>query len=265
MPSRHPKPLPWIVPERNNPLSLQAQIAGWLEQLIGSGRLAPNDRLPSEAALVERLGVSRVTVRLALDDLVARGFIVRSHGKGSFVAPALVRHDLLSEQGFFDIVLAKAPQPEVRTLSFAPAAPPAPIAALFELARREKAMRLDRLFLSAGRPVVFAVNWLTPDAASLSLADIAGMSTASVHSMMLHHPVTSSTNAIGAELAGATIARRLGIGARSAVLVLTRVRFDAQGRAREHNRFTLNPSAYEFTFSGKGDVPASAVSRGLAA
>lgn len=72
-------------------------------------------------------------------------------------------------------------------------------------------------------------------------------------------------NAISAELAGATIARRLGIGARSAVLVLTRTRFDAQGRVREYNRFTVDPSAYEFTFSTKGDVSASAGLRAVAA
>jgi DNA-binding GntR family transcriptional regulator len=91
------------------------------------------------------------------------------------------------------------------------------------------------------------------------------MSTAAVHRLMLRHPIASSTNAISAEIAGATVARRLGIGARSAVLVLTRTRFDTQGRVREHNRFTVDPSAYEFTFSTKGDVPAAAVLRTVAA
>jgi GntR family transcriptional regulator len=264
--SRQTKALPWIRPERNNPVSLQAQIARWLEQLIVSGRLGPGDRLPSEAVLVERLGVSRVTLRLAIDDLVARGFVARAHGKGSFVSSSpVVRHDLLSEQGVFDIVLTKAPKPEGRLLSFAPVVPPARIARLFALSTGQKAMRLDRLMLSAGRPVVFAENWLTPDAAGLSPTDIEGMSTATVHNVLLHHPIASSTNAIGAELAGAIVARRLGIGARSAVLVLTRTRFDAQGRVREHNRFTVDPSAYEFTFSARGDLPAAAVVRAVAA
>ena len=259
------RPLPWIKPERNSPVSLQTQIGRWLEQLIVSGRLGPGERLPSEAALVERLGVSRVTVRLAIDDLVARDLITRSHGKGSFVSSPMVQHDILSEQGFFDIVLAKAPKLEVRLLAFAPVAPPAKVAELFKLARGQKAIRLDRLFLSAGRPVAFGENWLTPDAAILSATDIQGMSTAAVHRLMLHHPIASSANAISAEIAGATVARRLDIGARSAVLVLTRTRFDAQVRVREHNRFTVDPSAYEFTFSTKGDVAAAAVLQAVAA
>lgn len=265
MRSQKARPLPWIKPERNSPVPMQTQIARWLEQLIVSGRLGAGDRLPAEVALVERLGVSRVTVRLAMDDLVSRGLVTRSHGKGSFVSPAMVRHDILSEQGFFDMLLAKAPKPEVRLLAFAPAVPPAQVADLFKLQPGQKAMRLDRLFLSAGRPVLFGANWLTPDAAALSPADIEGMSTVAVHSAMLRHPIASSTNTISAELAGATVARRLGIGARSPVLVLTRTRFDAQGRAREHNRFTVDPSAYEFTFSAKGDVPASAELRAVAA
>jgi DNA-binding GntR family transcriptional regulator len=250
-----PRALPWIKPERNSPVPMQTQIVRWLEQLIVSGRLAAGDRLPAESTLVERLGVSRVTLRLAMDDLVARGLITRSHGKGSFVSSAVVQHDLLSRQGFFDTVLAKAPKPEVRLLAFEPAVPPARVAALFGLKSGEKAVRLDRLYLSAGRPVMLGANWLTPDAAALSRADIEGMSTAAVHSVLLRHPIASSTHAIGAELAGTAVAQRLGISARNAVLVLTRTRFDADGRAREHNRHVIDPSAYEFTFSAEGEAP----------
>jgi GntR family transcriptional regulator len=254
MRSQNPRPLPWIKPERNSPVPMQTQIARWLEELIVSGRLAAGNRLPAESMLVERLGVSRVTLRLAMDDLVARGLITRSHGKGSFVSSAVVQHDILSRQGFFDTVLAKAPEPEVRLLAFELAVPPARVAALFALKSGEKLVRLDRLYLSAGRPVMLGAIWLTPEAASLSRADIEGMSTAAMHSVLLRHPIASSTHTIGAELAGAIVAQRLGINPRSAVLVLTRTRFDAKGRAREHNRHVIDPTAYEFTFSAEGDA-----------
>ncbi|WP_296325379.1 GntR family transcriptional regulator [Reyranella sp.] len=246
-------------------MPLQTQIARWLEHLIVSGSLRAGDRLPAEVTLVERLGVSRVTVRLAMDELVSRGLVSRAHGKGSFVSPAVVRHDILSEQGFFDILLTKAPRPEVRLIAFESAVPPPKVANLFRLAPGTHAVKLDRLYLSAGRPIVLAANWLTPDAASLVPADIESMSTAAVHSVLLRHPIASSTSAIGAELAGATVARCLGVGARSAVLVLTRTRFDAQGQAREHNRFTVDPSSYEFTFTTKGDVSLAAELRAVAA
>jgi DNA-binding GntR family transcriptional regulator len=265
MRSQTARPLPWIKPQRNSPVPMQTQIARWLEELIASGRLGAGDRLPAESVLVERLGVSRVTLRLAVDDLVARGLVTRSHGKGSFVSAAVVQHDILSRQGFFDTVLAQAPKPEVRLLAFEPAVPPPRVAALFELASGEKAMRLDRLYLSAGRPVMYGANWLTPDAAVLSRADIEGMSTAAVHGVLLRHPIASSTHTISAELAGSTVARRLGLAARSAVLLLTRTRFDAKGRVREHNRHMIDPTAYEFTFSAEGDAPAAGQLRAVAA
>jgi GntR family transcriptional regulator len=260
-----PKPIAWIKPERNSPVPMQAQIARWLESLIVAGQLGPGDRLPAEAMLVERLGVSRVTVRLAVDDLVSRGLVSRSHGKGSFVSSRVVRHDLRADQSFFDIVLAKATKPEARLLEFTTRVPPANVATVLGLARGEKAVSIDRLFLSAGRPVVFAANWLAPDAAILSRADVEVRSTASLHGEILNHPITAATISIGAELAGSAAARLLGIRPRSAVLVLTRSRFDAHGKAREHNRFTIDPSAYEFTFSAVGEVPVSAILRSHAA
>ena len=265
MRSQTSRALPWIKPERNSPVPLQTQIARWLEQLIVTGRLAAGDRLPAEAALVQRLGVSRVTVRLAMDDLVSRGLVTRSHGKGSFVSAAVVQHDLRSRQGFFDTVLAQAAKPEARLLAFEPAVPPAPVAALFALQPGDRAVRFERLYLSAGRPVMLGTSWLTPDAAGLSRADIEGMSTAAVHSLLLRHPIASSRHTIGAELAGVAVAKRLGIKARSAVLVLTRTRLDVQGRVREHNRQTIDPSAYEFTFSDEGDALASGALRAVAA
>jgi GntR family transcriptional regulator len=264
VPPRLPRSFPWIKPQRISPVSLQAQIARWLERLIVAGRLKPGERLPSEAVLVERLGVSRVTLRLATDELVARGFIVRAHGRGSFVSSPVVRHDILSAQGVFDIVLTKAPNPEGRLIRFAPVVPPSKVARLFGLAPGQKVMRLERLMLSGGRPFSFGEAWLTPDADRLTAADIQGISTATVHRALLRHPIASSTNAIGAELAGATVARRLGISPRSAVLVLTRTRLDALGRPREYNRFTIDPAAYEFTFSTKDELAAAAMVRAVA-
>jgi len=55
--------------------------------LIETGRLKPNDRIPSESSLMKIFGVSRITVRRALDELTIRGYIYRLQGIGAFVAP----------------------------------------------------------------------------------------------------------------------------------------------------------------------------------
>lgn len=65
-----------------------------LLQLIESQR--PGDAIPSERALCADLGVSRPTLRAAVDELVAAGVLVREHGRGMFVAPEKITQELIS-------------------------------------------------------------------------------------------------------------------------------------------------------------------------
>jgi DNA-binding GntR family transcriptional regulator len=54
---------------------------------------------------------------------------------------------------------------------------------------------------------------------------------------------------VGAELAGRQTARRLQIRPHMAVLVLSRLRYDAGGQLRHHSQFTINPAVYEVTLT----------------
>jgi DNA-binding GntR family transcriptional regulator len=67
---------------------LRADIARQIED----GALSPGDALPSEAALAAAYGVSRLTIRRALADLVRAGTVRTEHGVGSFVASQALRH-----------------------------------------------------------------------------------------------------------------------------------------------------------------------------
>ena len=73
---------------------LYQQVISDLEKKIKT-EMKPNDRLPSERQLLKEYGVSRNTIRLALNDLEERGVIYRLHGKGTFVA--CVNSGLLKE------------------------------------------------------------------------------------------------------------------------------------------------------------------------
>ncbi len=69
------------------------QLSDLLEaRLVGEAQ--PGDRLPSEAELSQQFDVNRLTVRRALNELNQRGLIETVHGKGSFVAPPVVRYDV---------------------------------------------------------------------------------------------------------------------------------------------------------------------------
>src|SRR5437762_1290643 len=65
--------------------SKHRQISRQLLAEIAAGKYAPSGRLPSEAQLVERFGVSRPTVARALRDLQDQGLVERRVGSGSYV------------------------------------------------------------------------------------------------------------------------------------------------------------------------------------
>lgn len=67
------------------PAPLFAQVRDAVRTDILSGALRPGDRLPSESALIERFGVSRITVRQAIGELQTSGLVQTVNGKGSFV------------------------------------------------------------------------------------------------------------------------------------------------------------------------------------
>jgi GntR family transcriptional regulator len=62
-------------------------LAHILRQSMAAGLLRPSDQLPSEAQLVERYGVSSMTVRRAINILVDEGVVVAEQGRGTFVRP----------------------------------------------------------------------------------------------------------------------------------------------------------------------------------
>jgi GntR family transcriptional regulator len=71
--------------DRGNPTPIYYQIKEQLALLIRDGRLEVNAQLPSEPELSEGLGISRGTVRQAIDALVGEGRLRRVHGVGTFV------------------------------------------------------------------------------------------------------------------------------------------------------------------------------------
>jgi DNA-binding GntR family transcriptional regulator len=73
-------------------MAVWQQLRADISRQIEDGALSPGDPLPSETALAEAYGVSRLTVRRALADLVRAGTLRTEHGVGSFVASQPLRH-----------------------------------------------------------------------------------------------------------------------------------------------------------------------------
>src|SRR5882724_11088289 len=96
-----------LVMERDSAVPMYLQLARSIEAQIRSGRLALGASLESEHKLCARHKISRVTARLAIDDLVRKGLVERRQGKGTYVANAHIRHDPAGVNRFFDTLFAQ--------------------------------------------------------------------------------------------------------------------------------------------------------------
>jgi GntR family transcriptional regulator len=244
--------------QRSSPEPLYRQLAAHLEMAIRSGALAPGDRIPSEPSLAAQHGISRITVRQAIDELVRKRLIVRKHGKGTFVIAAPVRHDLRRLHGILGSLFAQAESAGTRLLRYGLEALPAEIAGEFSMRRGERALRLDRLYMIGGRAVALAEVWLTPEVAAVPRAKAELIST---EDMMREAGVrlASSEVTIRAEAAGARAGRVLGISAHAPVLLLRRRALGEDGATKEIGRFWVRSEGYEFVCSaqaaGLGESP----------
>jgi len=111
---------------------------------------APGTAAPSERDLVEHFGVARMTVRQALDALVAEGVLQRFPGRGTFVAPP--RRKPSGIAGFTEDMLDRDIVAESRTLRAEKVKAPAGVARALGLAPREPVLRWRRLRLADGSP-----------------------------------------------------------------------------------------------------------------
>ncbi len=75
--------------DRGSDGTLFRQVADAIARDVVRGRLRPGDRLPGTRTLAARLGVNRITVSAAYDELVAEGWVVSHPGRGSFVSGEL--------------------------------------------------------------------------------------------------------------------------------------------------------------------------------
>ncbi|MEE7546763.1 GntR family transcriptional regulator [Xanthomonas sp. Kuri4-1] len=97
------------------PTPLYLQLAGTLGEAIRAGQWKAGEALPAERQLCERLGISRVTLRQAVDALVEQGLVNRRQGAGTFVT-SHIQHQLSGLTSFSETLRIKGYAPGTRWL-----------------------------------------------------------------------------------------------------------------------------------------------------
>jgi GntR family transcriptional regulator len=103
-------------PDERDHAPLYRQLQRSLREAIQNRVLGPDDALPAERDLAEELGISRITVRKALDGLVAEGLLTRRQGAGTFVA-ARVEKSFSKLSSFTEDMISRGRTPHSTWLS----------------------------------------------------------------------------------------------------------------------------------------------------
>ncbi len=195
---------------------------GILEQLIDA-ELHPGDAIPSERALVVRLGVSRVTVRQAITDLVDAGALQRVHGKGTYVTGPQV-DSRLHLTSFSREMRARGLIPATVVLSASEEEADDDSAYALRLRPGRPVIRVERLRTADGTPMAYEVG-LYPSALFPGLLQRELGTLYDVFASEYKVVVTRGEQTVRAESADAHQARILGIAKRAPLLVQERITY----------------------------------------
>jgi len=114
---------PGIV-DRKNQEKLYIQIMRLVVDEIGRGTWVIGDRIPSEDELAVRFGVSKITIRQALSNLAADGYLMKVQGRGTFVAGNKPVVGLTMKTGFTDGLFGRGVQETREVLERGAVEPP---------------------------------------------------------------------------------------------------------------------------------------------
>jgi GntR family transcriptional regulator len=212
---------------------------------IENGMLQPGDRLPSERWFCEELGVSRATVRRAIEELVADG-MVESRGRGLFVTGDALVEPPNTLMSLSELGRSRGLDASAEVLDAAVRAATIDEADAFGIAPGAELFELRRVRMLDGLPISIDHNRvplrLLPDARELDFAS------ASLYEALdrAGHPPGRADYELEAREAGADEAELLGLAPGSPVLFATTVALGEDGRVVDLGRTVYRADRYRF-------------------
>lgn len=239
-------PLEELKKDSVSPLYLQ--LAERIGQAIQDGTYGEGERIPSEKELMERYGVSRVTVRLAMRELLRQGRIIRKQGMGTFVRQRVISQNIDELFGLFPSLVRRGLNPTLHILSYECISPELEIRKLLDLAEGDPVLRmvrryaLGRSILQVGQiyiPKFIADHWSPQEAARKNtfrlIEENAGI------------PVQISDVKIAAGVAKGQLAKWLECPKGAPLLQIRRVALTMGNRPVEYALISFRAESYEIS------------------
>jgi len=146
---------------RNSPLPRYYQLKEIMRERVQSEEWKPGDLIPSERELSEKYGISRMTARQAITDLVNEGLFYREQGKGTFVSQRKITQQLLRLTGFTEDIRARGQKPGTMVLSAEMVPADQTTAEKLRIGPGTRIFRLQRLRLADDEPLAIELSQIS--------------------------------------------------------------------------------------------------------
>jgi GntR family transcriptional regulator len=239
-----PDVLAGFVPDRTSPVPLYFQLAQFLEESIASGRIPHGALFENEVQLAEQLGLSRPTMRSAMQHLVDKGLIVRRRGIGTRVVQPKVRRPL-ELSSLYDDLRRAGQRPTTTVLDVGLAEVDDEVAERLGCKPGTPVQHIVRLRSAAGTPIAKLTNFLPERVGVFEAEDLKEQGLYQLmraRGIVLH----SATQSVGARTATAAETRILHEPRNAALLTMQRVTYDDHGEIVEYGSHIYSASRYSF-------------------
>ncbi len=235
--------------DRKSTVPIHSQIHELLKDRIVSNRLKTDQPLPSERELGDQLGVSRMTVRQAMDSLRKEGLIYKKTGMGAFVSPHKLDIHTRNLNGFSDEMRRRGMKPTSQVLSMQRIAADDEAVKRLDLKKGAEVFALKRLRLVDGLPMAVETVCLPTDLfPMLDKYDFAKKSLYQTLETKYGITFFSAAEDIEASLSDSETSGLLKVPARSPLLIVYRTVFTVDERPIEYTRSVYRADRYRASF-----------------
>lgn len=243
--------------KRDAPIPLYYQLKRFILSKIETKEWPPGYKVPSEEQLASDFGISRMTARQALTELVNEGLLYRQQGRGTFVAGPKITQHLAKITSFTEDMVSQGKKPEARLLEKCIARADDEVAAKLNLEPETQVMLIDRLRLADGEPLALETAYVVPFFCPSLLSDDLRGSLNSIIQNKYGHRFAYALQTLEASIASDEEAELLGVPKRAPVLRMERVYFLQDGRPIMYVASVYRGDKYRFTVTLEGNSHSS--------
>ncbi|HEY7982658.1 MAG TPA: GntR family transcriptional regulator [Ktedonobacterales bacterium] len=232
---------------RKSPIPLYYQLKEIMRENVRSGVWKPGDLIPSERELSETHGLSRMTARQALTELVNEGLFYREQGRGTFVSRYKIIQQLMRLTGFTQDIQARGQRPSTKVLA-ARMLPADDLAAeRLGIDAGQLVYCLQRLRLADDEPLAIEQSQISfKNCERLLDEDFGSQSLYGVLEARFGLPLVEAEQELEAGLAGSEEARLLNIAVGNAVLFTRRTTYTDRNQPIEYAQSVYRGDKYKF-------------------